>query len=107
MVGEVHDLLRPGGIFLNVEPVASATRWTEYPEDDYLIEAIFGQVIKSAPQKSRAAVARDYYEHARRASSTLAPLEIQCDWLRAVGFEDVDCFLKVHEVAVFGGVRPA
>jgi hypothetical protein len=35
----------------------------------------------------------------------LAPVEAQCDWLRELGFIDVDCYLKLFELAVFGGRR--
>ena len=36
----------------------------------------------------------------------LAPVELQCEWLRRIGFEDVDCYFKIFELAVFGGRRP-
>jgi hypothetical protein len=32
--------------------------------------------------------------------------ETQCDWLRQNGFERVDCYQKLFELAVFGGVKP-
>jgi len=104
---EIFDLLTPEGIFINIEHVASATRWTESKLDDYMIDAIFGKELKSSPGKSRAAVARDYYARADKDANILAPLEVQCDWLREIGFENVDCFLKMAELAVFGGQRPA
>lgn len=103
---EVFSLLRPGGIFLNLEHVASATRWTESVWDDYMIDAIFGEHLKRADGKTRAEVAREYYEQADQ-NAQLAPLEVQCDWLREIGFENVDCYLKVFELAVFGGQRGA
>ena len=40
------------------------------------------------------------------AANILAPVEVQCQWLREIGFTDVDCYLKMFEVAVFGGRRP-
>lgn len=101
---EIFDLLTPEGIFLNIEHVASATRWTESKLDDYMIDAIFGQDI--SPGKTRAAVAREYYARASKEANVHAPLEVQCDWLRDIGFENVDCFLKMQELAVFGGQRP-
>ncbi|MEP6672039.1 MAG: methyltransferase domain-containing protein [Chthoniobacter sp.] len=104
---EIFDLLTPEGIFINIEHVASAIRWTESKLDDYMIDAIFGKELKSSPRKSRAAVARDYYARADQDANILAPLEVQCDWLRDIGFENVDCFLKMAELAVFGGQRPA
>ncbi len=103
---EIFELLTPEGIFLNIEHVASATRWTESKLDDYMIDAIFGKEIKSSPGKSRAAAAREYYARAGKDANVLPPLEVQCDWLREIGFENVDCFLKMQELAVFGGQKP-
>ena len=31
--------------------------------------------------------------------------EVQCEWLREVGFEDVDVFFQMPEMAIFGGVK--
>jgi len=102
---EIFDLLSAEGLFLNFEHVASATRWTESVWDDYLIDAIFGEAIQRSPGKTRAEIARDYYDQATLSGQSLAPLEVQCDWLREIGFEHVECFLKVQELAVFGGQR--
>ena len=33
----------------------------------------------------------------------LAPIEAQCEWLREIGFKDVDCFFKHFEIGLFGG----
>jgi ubiquinone/menaquinone biosynthesis C-methylase UbiE len=103
---EIFDLLPPEGIFINIEHVSSATRWTESVLDDYMIDAIFGKELKSSPGKNRASVAREYYARAEKDANILAPLEVQCDWLREIGFENVECFLKIAELAVFGGQRP-
>jgi len=102
LYAELHALLKPEGVFLNLEHVASATRWTESVLDDYMIDAIFGVAIKAAPGKTRAEVAREYYA---QAGESPAPLEVQCDWLREIGFENVDCYLKISELALFGGQR--
>ncbi|MEA3211060.1 MAG: tRNA (cmo5U34)-methyltransferase [Chthoniobacter sp.] len=104
---EIFDLLKPEGVFIAIEHVASATRWTESIWADYMIDAIFGQAIKAAPGKTRVEIAREYYERGGQTDRPLAPLEVQCDWLRGLGFENVDCYLKVLELAVFGGQRPA
>ncbi len=104
---EVFKLLRPEGIFINLEYVASATRWTESEWDDRMIDAIFGEQLKDAPRDARVDVARAYYTHVSHDADALAPLEVQCDWLREIGFENVECFLKVQELAMFGGQRPA
>ena len=106
LFGEVFQLLKPEGIFINIEHVASATRWTESVCDDYMIAAIFGQELRASAESSRAEIAREYYARAAREAGALAPLEVQCDWLREIGFESVDCYLKVAELAVFGGQKP-
>jgi ubiquinone/menaquinone biosynthesis C-methylase UbiE len=105
LYAEIFRLLKPDGLFLNIEHVSSATRWTQSVWDDYMIDAIFGKQI--AAGKSRADVAREYYSHSSQEVNVLAPLEVQCDWLREIGYENVDVYLKVQELALFGGQRPA
>ena len=107
LYAELCRLLRPEGIFLNIEHVASATRWSESVWDDTMISALFGDVIKKHPHKSRAEIAREYYEKARTQAPRCAPFEVQLDWLRAAGFTNVDCYLKILELALFGGQRPS
>ena len=84
LYGEIHDRLRPGGTFLNLEHVASPT-----PElhDDFL--AALG--IDPADDDP---------------SNLLAPVGEQLGWLRSVGFEHVDCHWKWRELALLGAVRP-
>ena len=62
--------------------------------------------IEEHPTMSRAEIAREYYEHARSEVSRCAPFEVQLDWLRATGFVNVDCYLKVLELALFAGQKP-
>ena len=40
----------------------------------------------------------------RRRIDQLGALD-QCRWLREIGFQDVDCFWKYFELAIFGGVK--
>jgi tRNA (cmo5U34)-methyltransferase len=104
---ELPALLQPEGIFITFEHVASATRWTQSVWDDTIIDAIFGPHLKETPGKPRAEVAREYYRHAAQSGQVPAPLEVQIDWLREAGFENVECFHKMQELAMFGGQRPS
>lgn len=104
---EIFDLLAAEGVFINIEHVSSAIRWTESVWDDCMIDAIFGQDLKASPGKKRAEVAREYYLRVSGDEGIVAPLEVQLDWLREAGFENVDCYLKVQELALFGGQRPS
>jgi tRNA (cmo5U34)-methyltransferase len=38
-------------------------------------------------------------------SNKLASVEAQLEWLREIGFEDVDRYWKWLELAVFGGIK--
>ncbi len=103
---EVYDLLQPGGFFLLLDHVASATRWTQSKWDDQIIETIFGEELEKDRSKPRSEIAWDFYQSLLNSSQKIAPLEVLCDWLREIGFESVECYLKVAELAVFGGQKP-
>jgi tRNA (cmo5U34)-methyltransferase len=99
---EIFRLLRPGGIFINVEHVSSPTKWVAGVNDELFIDYL----RRGSPQMSRSEVAERYYYRPDKAANILAPVELQCQWLRENGFADVDCYLKILELAVFGGRRP-
>ena len=54
---------------------------------------------------TREAVAAEYYHRPDKVANLLAPVETQLEWLRALGYEDVDCWFKIFELALFGGRR--
>jgi len=82
LYGEVARLLRPGGVFVNLEVVQSAT-----PE-------LHAQFL--------AAVDRDHDD----LEDKLAPVEPQLAWLRAARLEQVDCLWRWRGVALLAGVAP-
>ncbi len=100
---EIFTLLTVGGLFLNMEHVASCSRWGESLSDELMVDSLYAFHRRGESEKSRDEVARDFYHRPDKAANILAPVELQCDWLRAIGFTDVDCFFKVFELAVFGG----
>lgn len=81
LYGELFAALRAGGVFVNLEHVASATPRLHQEFLDAL------------------AVGDD-------PSNLLAPVETQLEWLRAFGFDDVDCLWKWREMAVLFGRKP-
>jgi tRNA (cmo5U34)-methyltransferase len=103
LYAEIFGLLRPGGVFLNLEHVSSPSRWIESAWDDYMIDALH-RFHRGEPRDQ---VARRYHFRPDKQANILAPMERQCRWLRRIGFEDVDCFFKSFELALFGGRRPA
>ena len=101
---EIYNLLSPGGLFLNLEHVASASRWVEEQFEDYFIDALYHHHAPSG--KTRDELAAEYYHRPDKSANILAPVELQCHWLREIGFENVDCYFKAFELALFGGIKP-
>jgi SAM-dependent methyltransferase len=83
LYAEVHALLRPGGPFLNLEHVASATARLHA---DFL-----GQIGETPDDEDP--------------SDRLAPAWQQVAWLGEAGFADADCHWKWRELALIGGRR--
>ncbi|HEY1207627.1 MAG: methyltransferase domain-containing protein [Bryobacteraceae bacterium] len=98
---EIHELLASGGIFVNVEHVAPGSPWLGRVND----EAFLDSLQRWQPAVPREEIETTYYRRADKDANILAPVETQCEWLRAIGFTDVDCYFKAFELAVFGGRR--
>jgi tRNA (cmo5U34)-methyltransferase len=104
LYAEAHELLVPGGIFLNWEHVETAG----------LAEGLFDEYFRE-----RMIEAEQEHEHPRPPEEVVASYndatdadilrdpESQCDWLREIGFEKVDVYFKLPGLAIFGGAKGA
>jgi SAM-dependent methyltransferase len=81
LYGEVFDRLRPGGLFANVEHVASST---ERRHEEFLY------AIGSSPDQDDP-------------SNKLVAVEDHLSWLDDLGFVDAECLWKWRELAVVTG----
>jgi ubiquinone/menaquinone biosynthesis C-methylase UbiE len=103
LYAEVFSLLRPGGIFINIEHVASPSPWVE----ELFIEAFADNLYAAAQARgdsyTRAEIVQRLHEPD---GDIVASVEAQCGWLRQIGFLHVDCYMKIYAAAVFGGIHP-
>ena len=107
LYAEIFDRLVPGGMFLDLEHVASATPGVEALHDEAIVR--FWAASRIAAGKKRVqldAVRTEYHDRPDKADNILAPVDVQCGWLREIGFVDVDVFWKWFELALFGGQKP-
>lgn len=81
---EVHDLLTPAGVFANFEHVASPS--------ERLHRAFFEAIEEPLENEDP--------------SDRLLDVQTQLEWLREIGFEDVDCYWKWLEMALLIGIKP-
>ncbi len=82
---EIFAMLVPGGVFCNLEHIASPSL------------ALHRQFLAKL----------DILQENEDPSNKLFDLHRQLIWLREIGFEDVDCHWKGRELAHLAGVRPA
>ncbi|UBF27365.1 class I SAM-dependent methyltransferase [Kovacikia minuta CCNUW1] len=101
---EIYNLLTPGGGFLNIEHVASTSPWVEHLFNESLVDSLYTWHQEQGGTSSREEVARRFVYREDKQANILAPVEVQCEWLRAIGFQQVDCYFKWFELAVFGGI---
>ncbi|MGF1494109.1 MAG: methyltransferase [Microcoleaceae cyanobacterium] len=103
---EIYQLLSPGGVFLNLEHVASQSKLGETLFDQLFVDSLYVYHQRLGNSNSREEIDQQYYNRADKTANILTAVELQCDWLRQIGFQDVDCFMKLFEIALFGGVKP-
>ncbi len=103
LYSEIYGLLSQGGVFLNLEHVASPTPEVGKLFEEFYIDHLHEFQMKSDPGTSREAAADIYRNRPDKHEDKPSPVDEQCRWLREIGYSDVDCFFKVFELALFGG----
>jgi len=103
LYAEIYELLEEGGVFLNLDQVSSETSSISEIFDSFFLENIRRSLANSDQHEIMNQVEKAYYDDKKE--NIPAPVGKQCQWLRDIGFEDVDCFFKTFELALFGGKK--
>lgn len=100
---EIFSLLSPGGWFVNIEHVSSAAQLNIDLFENHYVAARYAIEKKQGGPRTFEQLAEEYQNRPDKAANILAPVELQCDWLREIGYEEVDCYFRIFELAVFAG----
>jgi len=73
--------------------------------DDAMTTNLYERRKEKGEKVTLEQVRRDFIRPPDRDDNILALVEDQCRWLRETGFQDVDCFWKYFELAIFGGIK--
>ncbi len=106
LYAELFSLLAPGGWFINVEHVAPASPVTRQLFEAHIIDVSYALEQQAGGIRTREQMSEVFHNRPDKDANILAPVETQCNWLRDIGYTDVDCYFRIYELAVFGGRRP-
>jgi tRNA (cmo5U34)-methyltransferase len=105
---EALDLLVPGGWFVNIDFVAASSSQGVSFMDELWIDH-FRRVLEQ--QANRPVDPEEAEAHYRALNDEgiaypAASVVEQCEWLHTAGFADVDCYFKIHQLAIVAGRKP-
>ena len=103
---EIFSLLSPDGWFVNIEHVSSVAQLNVDLFEDHYVSARYAIEKQQGGPRTFEELAEEYHNRPDKAANILAPVELQCDWLREIGYEEVDCYFRIFELAVFAGRKP-
>ena len=103
---EIFSLLERGGWFVNIEHVSSSAQLNVDLFENHYVAARYALEGQDGGRRTFEQIAEEYRNRPDRAANILAPVELQCDWLREIGYEEVDCYFRIYELAVFAGRKP-
>jgi tRNA (cmo5U34)-methyltransferase len=101
LFGEIFERIRPGGWYLNYDPVRA---------EDPVVTAMWTRVTdEENPDAARKRHHRTAEEQARYENHVryISPLDAQLDDLRSAGFHGVEVWWKRLDYAIVGGYRPS
>ena len=103
---EIYSLLEPGGWFINIEHIAAEAQLTIDLFNKHMIDHWYEQEKTKGGPRTYDEIAEAFMNRPDKAANILLSVNTQCDWLREIGYEEVDCYFRIYELAVFGGRKP-
>ncbi|OGF47829.1 MAG: hypothetical protein A2231_09625 [Candidatus Firestonebacteria bacterium RIFOXYA2_FULL_40_8] len=103
---EIYNMLKPGGIFINIEQVAPESKLVSQMADNAIIESLREYHKKRGTEKSLTAIRKEYIEEFSSEGNILSSCKVQMKWLKDIGFSEVSVFFRAYVGIVFGGVKP-
>jgi SAM-dependent methyltransferase len=103
---DIFGLLAPGGWFINIEHIFPSASLASDLLNEHIIDGRYAIEVQNGGPKTRQEIADIFLNRPDKETNLLAPVETQCDWLRETGFEQVDCYFRIFELAVIAGRRP-
>jgi len=104
---EIYSMLKSGGMFINIEHVAPSSDRGKELFEQYMVDHLYAAQKEKEDNVSREEIAADFKARHEKDANIVAMCETQCEWLREIGFSDVDCYFKIFEIAIFGGRKEA
>jgi len=103
---EIFSLLKPGGWFVNIEHIAPASQLATDLFENHIIDGYYAIEQRNGGMRTRAEMADVFLKRPDKEANKLLSVDVQCGWLRGMGYAEVDCYFRIYELAVFAGRRP-
>ena len=103
---EIYSLLKPGGWFVNIEHIAPAAQLVTDLFNQHIVDGYYAIEQRNGGSRTRQEMAKVYLNRPDKDANKLVSVDAQCEWLREIGYEEVDCYFRIYELAVFAGRKP-
>jgi SAM-dependent methyltransferase len=103
---EIYSLLKLGGWFVNVEHIAPSAQQVTALFNQHIVDGYYAIERRHGGSRTRQEMANVYLNRPDKDANKLLSVDIQCNWLRELGYEEVDCYFRIYELAVFAGRKP-
>ena len=73
--------------------------------NELFLDGMYDYQESIGEKKTKEEIKNIYHDPQHKVLNKLESVELQCKWLNDIGFKNVDCYLKIFELALFGGIK--